>query len=380
MKRLLIFSLLVGIVCSKHLVAYYTNWAQYRQGPAKFVPENIIPIVKSLTQVNYAFAKLDVLGNVIPVEWNDCVQNKWPGCQGYSDTMYDRVLALKSVNPDLKVLISIGGWSWGGTLACPAFSAMANNPSARQNFVQQAAKFVGVFGFDGVDIDWEFPGDIGNGCNAYDTYNYPILMSELRAALRPPLLLTTTIPAGKGDADTMNIPSIVDSVDFMGLMAYDFYGTWSNVSGENAPLYGRNIRHDGNNVADSISLYLDTFGVPASKLVLGLATYGHTFQSPSLGAANAGPGPAGTYTRQAGILAYYEITQLGGTYNFDQATQCPFTTYQGEFLAGYDDRKSLAVKVNYTNSLGLGGAMVWTLDLDEFNNNYPLISQIAASL
>jgi len=164
--------LVLAVVNAQRLVGYYTNWAQYRQGIGKFVPENITAIVNKITAIHYAFAKFDTSGNVIPIEWNDCPQGMWPGCQGYSDTMYERIIALKKLNPNLKAIISIGGWSWGGVIACPTFSQMAANPSARQNFVTQAVNYTKVFGWDGVDIDWEYPGYIANGCSASDPKNF----------------------------------------------------------------------------------------------------------------------------------------------------------------------------------------------------------------
>jgi len=261
---------------------------------------------------------------------------------------------------------------------------MAASVTARQNFVQQSLKFMAVFGFDGLDIDWEYPGFTANGCNAGDTVNFISLMQELRQAINTfnsTLLLTATTPAFEANAEPMALDKVQNSVDFFNLMAYDYYGAgWSTVSGENAPLYGQQNQHDGVNVADTLAYYLNKLNLPPQKVVLGIGAYGHTFQSTTLGAASSGPGPAGTYTRQAGILAYYEIEQLGGNYNFNAATQCPFITYGGTYLVGYDDQRSVDVKVKYLKSLGLGGAMVWALDLDDFNNNFPLISQISTSL
>jgi len=382
----LVLIVLFSLVASQRLVAYYTNWAQYRQGIGKFVPECITPIAPKLTAVHYAFAKLDTSGNVIPIEWNDCPQGMWPGCQGYSDTMYQRVLNQKQNNANLKVLITIGGWSWGGVIACPTFSQMAANPTARQNFVTQAVNFTKVFGFDGIDIDWEYPGFVPNGCGPADIKNFISLMTELRAqinSVNPSLLLTAATPANISTMESMQLPQIVSSIDYFSIMAYDYYGSWGTISGENAPLLGLTTPHDDWNVEDTVTAYLNQ-GLSASKLVLGCGTYGHTFLSSVLGGPSTGSGPAGPYTGQAGILAYYEILTVGGTTTFNTTVQCPVTIYQQNsqtVLVGYDNQQSLIAKVNFLQSQGLSGAMVWALDLDQFQNGaYPLINQLATSL
>jgi len=388
MKGVLIVILLVlAVVNAQRLVGYYTNWAQYRQGIGKFVPENITAIVNKITAIHYAFAKFDTSGNVIPIEWNDCPQGMWPGCQGYSDTMYERIIALKKLNPNLKAIISIGGWSWGGVIACPTFSQMAANPSARQNFVTQAVNYTKVFGWDGVDIDWEYPGYIANGCSASDPKNFVALMTELRAqmnSVNPSLLLTCATPANITTMDVMLLNQTVSSVDYFSIMTYDYYGSWDTISGENAPLLGLTTPHDHWNVEDTVTSYLNT-GIPASKIVLGCGMYGHTFLSSTLGGPSTGAGPAGPYTGQAGILAYYEILALSNpTTTFNTAVQCPVTTYSQNgqtVLAGYDNPQSLSAKVAFLKSKNLSGAMVWAFDEDQFQNGaYPLINQIANGL
>jgi GH18 family chitinase len=118
------------------VVCYYTNWSQYRTGNAKFLPANIDPSL--CTHIMFAFAKL-TNGLLDMVEWND-------------QSMYAAVEALRSQNPNLKVLLSVGGWNMGSG----PFSDMAISTTARAAFVSSTVTFLQQYGFDGLDLDWVF--------------------------------------------------------------------------------------------------------------------------------------------------------------------------------------------------------------------------------
>ncbi len=134
-------------------------------------------------------------------------------------------------------------------------------------------------------------------------------------------------------------------------------------------------------------------GTPKEKLILGLGTYGRSLRlvDPSRnspGDAAAGGGTAGAYTREAGFLSYYEICQKlsqGWTKKWDDEAKVPYA-HSGNEWVGYDDIQSLKVKVDYLKQKGLGGAMFWALDLDDFNGQfcgqgkYPLINSVKSNL
>jgi len=370
---------------------YYTNWSQYRQCN-KFFPEDILPIVSRLTHINYAFAKIDTGGNIIPIEWNDCVQGLWPGCQGFSQTLYDRINALKTRNPSLKTLISIGGWSWGGVIACPAFTGMARTASTRANFISQAIRFARVFNWDGIDIDWEYPGATDLGCSADDAPNFLALMREFRAAINaetvPPgksrLLLTIASPAGIPRIDAMRLVDVAQYLDFINVMSYDLHGAWDTVTGGNAPLRDTGDRLS---VTSAINYYAQ-LGIPRASLNLGYGTYGRTWDASTgvrpypVGSPARGAGQAGQCTGEPGFMAYYEILTLlrssGAISAYNTTLDFPYAAAStGNPWVGYDDVRSIQAKTTFARQQGLGGAMVWTIDLDDFPNGSPLITAIA---
>jgi chitinase len=155
---LLILSIFLLESYGAKIVVYYTNYSQFRVCNS-FVPENLKPILQNITHINYAFAQLNTSGYITPTEYNDCdISSGWPGCTGTSNNMYNRITNLKLLNPNLIISITIGGASWNNVPACPVFSAMAANSQTRATFVSQAVAFARKFSFDGIDIDWEFPG------------------------------------------------------------------------------------------------------------------------------------------------------------------------------------------------------------------------------
>ncbi|VDI35464.1 Hypothetical predicted protein, partial [Mytilus galloprovincialis] len=123
-------------------VCYFTNWAQYRSGIGKYKANNVDPFL--CTHVIYAFAKLE--SNYIrPYEWNDI--SVWG--QGQFDMMHD----VRSKNPDLKLLLAVGGWNHG----TKPFTRIVANQSNMDAFATNSIKFLRQNGFDGLDLDWEYP-------------------------------------------------------------------------------------------------------------------------------------------------------------------------------------------------------------------------------
>jgi len=359
-------------------VCYFTSWSQYRTDRGKFVPEDVDPTL--CTHIIYAFANID--GNNLKAgEPSDESTASGKG-------MYARVLALKQTNPSLKVLLGVGGWVMGTQplLLC------SWKRHKQDTVLLNVVTYLTQQGFDGLDMDWEYPGS--RGSPPQDKHNFVLLMQELHNAFinhQPsPLLLSTAVGVGKWTIDAgYDVPALSGIVDFFNLMTYDLHGNWENSTGHNAPLF---VHPSDTGDASHLNVewavnYLISLGMPPAKMVLGIPAYGRSFtlDDPSnngIGAPTHKPGAPGPYTKEAGFISYYEICDMLKTGVVHYAIPAQHAAYvtSGSQWVGYDDQQSLREKACFARSLGLAGVMFWALDLDDFSGQscgqgkYPLIT------
>ncbi|XP_043276969.1 acidic mammalian chitinase-like isoform X2 [Venturia canescens] len=361
----------------KKIVCYFGSWSVYRPGAGKFAIEDIDATL--CTHYIYTFMGLEKNQVKILDPWQALPDSG--GQNGFA-----KFNDLRNKNPGVKTLVAIGGWGEGSA----NYSKMASSPNSREIFVNSTVAFVKRYGFDGFDIDWEYPNQRGG--KPEDIKNYVTLVKELRTAFdKEDFLLSAAVVGAKNSAiKSYNIREMSKYFDFINVMAYDLHGSWENHTGPNAPLYkgsSDSLSEKELTVDFSIRYWLSQ-GAPAEKLILGIPLYGQTFtlydvNENGIGARINGPGEPGPYTKSPGTLGYNEICEMQKknhwVFHFDEERRVPYIYYKDQWV-GYDNVKSVREKAGYINEMGLGGAMVWSVETDDFRGNcgekYPLIRSI----
>ena len=295
----------------KEVVAYVTSWS------------SITPDPTVMTHINYAFGG---------------VGDDYKIC-GEGISRMRQVVKLKEKNPELKVLISVGGWGRG------KFSSMASGEESRKVFAESCVKFCEDYNLDGIDIDWEFPGNNSSGeqSPANEKRNYTLLMRDLREALGDKYLLTM---ASSSDPGYYDYKSCIQYLDFVNVMTYDMSGPPNHHS---ALYRGGKVGNGWLVMHESIQRHLQV-GIPADKLVMGLAFYG-----------NSGAGSQISLQEIKNGIASGKWTD-----HWDDVAKVPYVTdANGKFAYGYDDDRSLTIKCQYILDNDLAGGMYWEYSNDD---------------
>ena len=308
-----------------------------------------------ITHVNYAFANVRD-GRVVEGFARDAENFK-------------TLAALRRTHPHLKVLVSVGGWTWSG-----GFSDAALTSTARRRFVDSAVDFVVRHDLDGADIDWEYPGlpGYGNVHRAEDRQNFTSLMRELRAALdargrrmKRAYLLTLAAGASSDFLAHTEMDRVARVADLVNLMTYDFLvPPGDGVAGHHANLYASAADAKGQSADRAVRAFLAA-GVPADRLVLGVPFYGRAWTIAE-GEGPYGPGtaPGDRVDTSYGALAA-ALRQGAFVRRFDAQAHAPYLWEASRRLfVTYDDPESLALKAAYVRRHGLRGMMFWELGDD----------------
>lgn len=386
MKRFL-YLLVVLLVTSnnvagdKYVICYYSSRATEYSGLGKFGVGNINP--RLCTHAVYISAEFDTEGIVMSSNPGlDLPENKGRNYYGLFNE-------LKRKNPNLKTLLSVGG----PEMSDP-FSIIAENSTTRKNFVASAVTLIQKYGFNGLDISWEYPNvQTSNGDD--DLKNFVELLRELKETFRRNnLILSATVMAVRFVAATSyNIPDISRFLDLINLMTYDYNGSWDNVTGHNAGLHKgegdeKKSRLDCFTIDVDVEFWLRR-GAPREKLVIGLPFYGRTFNlsnpdNSKVAAPSAGFGIKGMNTQVPGYIGYNEfcikLRSEPWTQKFDTLARVPYA-FNGYNWVSYDNVDSVTQKVQYAMKQRLGGVFIWTIDLDDFHGtcgsgDFPLLRAV----
>ena len=275
-----------------------------------------------------------------------------------------QLVALRTRQPSLRIVLSIGGWGAGN------FSEAVRDAATRATFIDSALALLRQYDLDGLDIDWEYPTLPGPGIShrPQDRHDFTLLLQSLRQRLdaeskskrgRAYLL---TIAAAEGEfAQGLELPQIARSLDWINLMTYDFYGSLTPTTGHHAGLAPTPGAPAGaRNAQAAVEEYLAA-GVPASKIHLGVAFYGRRFGD----VVPDNHGLLQKFGSDGGFISWRDIatTRLGQadwTRHWDAVAQAPtlWNARAHQFIS-YDDPQSLRAKIDYVRRKGLGGIMYW---------------------
>lgn len=261
-----------------------------------------------------------------------------------------QLLALKKDNPDLKVIAAIGGWGQDG------FSDAALTPSSRYKFAREVNSLINKYNLDGIDIDWEYPGNSAAGIKSRpeDRKNFTLLLTAIRDVIGDDKWLSV---AGTGDTAYINksaeIDKIAPLIDYFNLMSYDFTAGSSGESGKKhqANLYDSDLSIPGYNVDSMVNNLIDA-GMPSEKISLGIPFYGRLGSS---------------ITKSYDQLRKDFINKNGYSFKFDKEAQVPYLEKDGEFAMSYDDILSIYLKSQYVIDNCLGGIFSWMAPFDKAN-------------
>jgi chitinase len=304
---------------------------------------------RELTHIIFSFCHLN--GNQLHVD------------NARDSTTIQKLVALKQTHPDLKVILSLGGW--GGCRTCPDVFA---TEKGRTEFVHSVRQLTGYFHTDGIDLDWEYPALV-------NVPGYPFYpedkdhFTELIRLLRKELGKEKEISfAAGGYTDylktSIDWKKVAPLVNYINLMTYDLVNGYATITGHHTPLYSTPQQVES---TDHAVRYLDSIGVPLYKIAIGLAFYGRVFKD--VDTINNGLYRPCHFYR--GVSYRDQATWLsadsGWTYHWDPVAQAPWSyNAQKGLMASYDDTTSVRLKTLYALQKGLGGVMFWQLTEDRF--------------
>ena len=323
----------------QRVVGYYPSWVQN-----EFEPDQLD--LEVFTHINHAFA--------------------WPNEQGEieaNDGMFDASIVEHVHNNNRKILISLGGWGNADGFASATFTH-----ELRSVLISNILDLFVSYGYDGVDIDWEYPQ------TNEQRNNLTLFIAELDSVLDefdPELLITMALPTSNWAGQWYDMNSLNQHVDFFNAMTYDIHGSWSSHAGHNSPLY-QSLPGDADGfVQTGINYLVNTRGLPENKINMGIPFWGKKYNASTIN---------GYFTGSVTDLRYYDIVELinnGWTYHWDDVAKCPYliNTDTSQIIT-YDNPLSIQYKCEFAQTRNLGGVMVWAMGYDDYESAESLTGAI----
>uniref|UniRef100_A0A0P0CM87 chitinase n=1 Tax=Hypocrella siamensis TaxID=696354 RepID=A0A0P0CM87_9HYPO len=351
----------------KRVVGYYEEWSKKR--PCNQIYPEQIP-TGVYTHLNAAFAYIHAETYKLQPRSEE-------------SSPYESLTSLKKRERDLKVFIAVGGWAFNAPgPTATIFSDMEADPRKCDTFISSVVDFVNSHEFDGIDIDWEYPGAEDRGGKDEDFANFPVFIAKLKKALSTTTAgrhgVSITLPAYSQYLRHFDMKALEPYVDFFNIMTYDLHGSWDMSNGVGPYLNAHTNLTEVKKVMDL--LWRD--GVNPDKVVLGLAFYGRTYimQEPDTcrdpGCKYISKGSEAPCGNEAGVVFNSEIEQVAsqtsGQAQLYEDAAVKILRYNHDHWMSFDDEETFAMRVGFAKSQCLGGVMVWAVSHDTSDGRYSL--------
>ena len=336
---IIFFTFTIGF--SQRVVGYYPYWVQ-----STFQPNDLD--LETFTHINHSFAWPDEEGQIVA-----------------PTGMLDPSIADYIHSNNRKILLALGGW---GQAQTSGFVSSTSTSELRSEFISNIIDKMIAYGYDGVDIDWEYPQTIEQ------KNNLTFFIEELDSAFYefdPELLITMAVPISNWSGQWLDLSSLRPHVDFFNAMTYDIHGGWSSNAGHNSPLYQSPPGDPDGSVETGINYLLNTRGVPESKVNMGIPFWGKKYNTSQIN---------GSFNGSVIDMHYSEILPLinnGWDYQWDNNAKCPYLVKDDQSqIITYDNPLSVQRKCDFAKDKNLGGVMVWALGYDDMSSLESLTSAI----
>lgn len=397
---------------NKNIIMYFPNWGVYSESHNNLTVGDI-PWDK-VTVINHAFFTVSKDFKLESTDKDADFEKSFPNSEGWDQEQLRGHIGeykyYKSKYPNVKVLISVGGWTRGEN-----FHDMAKTKENRKIFIDSIIDFLKKYPFiDGIDIDWEYPGEnrqkdpndeYDKGCpgGPEDKENFTLLLKEIRQAYKdnnlPDKMLTIANTGNYEKLQLQEPDKYIEYLDFINVMTYDFHGAFEKQTNHHAPIYYNEDDPTRYNkytfcAEDALKMYVKEYNIPTEKLNVGSPFYsrGWSEVDDSTGtnglfstATKAYKGSWDSVTSPGGQIPWFQIKEMenkdGWKKYWDDKAKVPYLYNKSlKSMITYEDEKSLKERCNFVIKNNYGGIIVWEITGDDKDKNFPLTTLLWESL